>query len=150
MSNINELYNQVLKDHRSFPRNKGLVDDSSYKTLKAKNPSCGDSITVQIKIENGIIKDIRHEGTGCAICCSSASVMSEVLKNKTIEEANSIIHDFYELIKGNLPKDEDRLEDAIVYVNIHNFPPRAKCATLAWRGIDTILNTSKEGEENYE
>lgn len=146
MSNITELYNQVINDHRKYPRNLGLIE--GYKTLKVKNPSCGDDVTVQLDIKDGIIKDVRHIGTGCVICCSSASVMSEVLKGKTIEEASSIIEDFYELIKGNMPKDEDRLEDAIVYVNIHNYPPRAKCATLAWRAADTLIHADEEGEEN--
>lgn len=146
MSNITQLYNQVINDHRKYPRNLGLIE--GYKTLKVKNPSCGDDVTVQLDIKDGIIKDVRHIGTGCVICCSSASVMSEVLKGKTVEEASSIIEDFYELIKGNMPKDEDRLEDAIVYVNIHNYPPRAKCATLAWRAADTLIHANEEGEEN--
>ncbi|MBP3503577.1 MAG: SUF system NifU family Fe-S cluster assembly protein [Bacilli bacterium] len=143
MAGISDLYNQVLKDHRNYPRNKGLID--GYKTLKVKNPSCGDDVTVQLSIENGIIKDVRHIGTGCAICCSSASVMSETLKGKDIKVANEIIEDFYELIKGNYPEDEDRLGDAIVYVNIHNYPPRAKCATLAWRAAGAIIH-GEEGE----
>lgn len=143
MAGISDLYNQVLKDHRNYPRNKGLID--GYKTLKVKNPSCGDDVTVQLSIENGIIKDVRHIGTGCAICCSSASVMSETLKGKDIKIANEIIEDFYELIKGNYPEDEDRLGDAIVYVNIHNYPPRAKCATLAWRAAGAIIH-GEEGE----
>ncbi len=143
MAGISDLYNQVLKDHRNYPRNKGLIE--GYKTLKVKNPSCGDDVTVQLDIENGIIKDVRHIGTGCAICCSSASVMSETLKSKDIKVANEIIEDFYELIKGNYPEDEDRLGDAIVYVNIHNYPPRAKCATLAWRAAGAIIH-GEEGE----
>ena len=143
MAGISDLYNQVLKDHRNYPRNKGLID--GYKTLKVKNPSCGDDVTVQLSIENGIIKDVRHIGTGCAICCSSASVMSETLKGKDIKVANEIIEDFYELIKGNYPEDEERLGDAIVYVNIHNYPPRAKCATLAWRAAGAIIH-GEEGE----
>lgn len=143
MAGISDLYNQVLKDHRNYPRNKGLIE--GYKTLKVKNPSCGDDVTVQLDIENGIIKDVRHIGTGCAICCSSASVMSETLKGKDIKVANDIIEDFYELIKGNYPEDEDRLGDAIVYVNIHNYPPRAKCATLAWRAAGAIIH-GEEGE----
>ena len=143
MAGISDLYNQVLKDHRNYPRNKGLID--GYKTLKVKNTSCGDDVTVQLSIENGIIKDVRHIGTGCAICCSSASVMSETLKGKDIKVANEIIEDFYELIKGNYPEDEDRLGDAIVYVNIHNYPPRAKCATLAWRAAGAIIH-GEEGE----
>jgi nitrogen fixation NifU-like protein len=143
MAGISDLYNQVLKDHRNYPRNKGLIE--GYKTLKVKNPSCGDDVTVQLNIENGIIKDVRHIGTGCAICCSSASVMSETLKGKDVKVANEIIEDFYELIKGNYPDDEDRLGDAIVYVNIHNYPPRAKCATLAWRAAGAIIH-GEEGE----
>lgn len=143
MQSIKELYGQIIKDHQKFPRNKGLI--SGYKTLRVKNPSCGDDVTVQLNIKDGIIEDVRHEGSGCAICCSSASVMSEVLKGKTKEEALSIIQDYYELIKGNLPQDEDRLEDAIVYINIHNFPPRAKCATIAWRAADCLI-AGDEGE----
>mgnify|MGYP003292831596 FL=1 len=65
--------------------------------------------------------------------------MSEVLIGKTTQEASEIIKDFYELIKGNMPSDEERLEEAIVYINIHNFPPRAKCATLSWRAADALL-----------
>ena len=103
---ISDLYNQVINEHRKYPRNKGLVP--GYKTLHLKNPSCGDDVTVQVEIKDGKIVDVRHDGTGCVICCSSASVMSEVLIGKTVEEANEIIDDFYELIKGNLPKDEDR------------------------------------------
>ncbi len=143
-NNIADLYNQVINEHRKYPRNKGLIE--GYKTLHLKNPSCGDDVTVQMKIENGVIVDVRHDGSGCVICCSSASVMSEVLKGKTVEEASQIIDDFYELIKGNMPKDEDRLEDAIVYLNIHNFPPRAKCATLAWRAAGALL-VDDEGED---
>ena len=147
MNDISSLYGQIISEHRKFPRNKGLID--GYKTLRLKNPSCGDDVTVQVSIEGDIIKDVRHDGSGCAICCSSASVMSEVLKGKTIKEASEIIEDFYELIKGNLPNDEDRLEEAIVYINIHNFPPRAKCATLSWRALGALL-IGDEGEQEDE
>lgn len=147
MSQISELYGQVIKEHSKYPRNKGLKE--GYATLRFKNPSCGDDITVQAKLENGIITDIRHAGSGCAICCSSASVMSETLIGKTVKEAAEIISDFYELIKGNLPEDEDKLEEAIVYINIHNFPPRAKCATLSWRALDALLH-GELGEKSDE
>ena len=147
MNQISELYGQVIKEHSKYPRNKGLKE--GYSTLRFKNPSCGDDITVQVKVENGIITDIRHEGKGCAICCSSASVMSETLIGKKVDEAESIIKDFYELIKGNLTEDEDKLEEAIVYINIHNFPPRAKCATLSWRALDALLQ-GELGEKSDE
>lgn len=144
MNNLSELYAQIISEHRKFPRNKGLID--GYKTLRLKNPSCGDDVTIQLNIKNGIIEDVRHDGNGCAICCSSASVMSETLKGKTIHEATSIINDFYELIKGNMPEDEERLGEAIVYLNIHNFPPRVKCATLSWRAAGALLS-GEEGEK---
>lgn len=144
MNNLSELYGQIISEHRKFPRNKGLIE--GYKTLRLKNPSCGDDVTVQINVKNGIVDDVRHDGAGCAICCSSASVMSETLKGKTVEEAESIINDFYELIKGNMPKDEERLGEAIVYLNIHNFPPRVKCATLSWRAAGALL-LGEEGEK---
>ena len=102
-SNIDNLYRQVIMEHHKNPRNKGLVDDASYHTLHLKNPSCGDDIKVQVKFENDKLVDIKHNGTGCSICCSSASVMSEVLKNKSKEEANLVIEDFYRLIKGEEP-----------------------------------------------
>ncbi|MCI6508689.1 MAG: SUF system NifU family Fe-S cluster assembly protein [Bacilli bacterium] len=144
MNNLSELYGQIISEHRKYPRNKGLIE--GYKTLRLKNPSCGDDVTVQVNVENGIITDVRFDGAGCAICCSSASVMTETLKGKTVEEAENIINDFYELIKGNVPEDEDRLGEAIVYVNIHNFPPRVKCATLSWRAAGALL-LGEEGEK---
>ena len=144
MNNLSELYGQIISEHRKYPRNKGLIE--GYKTLRLKYPSCGDDVTVQVNVENGIITDVRFDGAGCAICCSSASVMTETLKGKTVEEAENIINDFYELIKGNVPEDEDRLGEAIVYVNIHNFPPRVKCATLSWRAAGALL-LGEEGEK---
>ena len=144
MNNLSELYGQIISEHRKYPRNKGLIE--GYKTLRLKNPSCGDDVTVQVNVENGIITDVRFDGAGCAICCSSASVMTETLKGKTVEEAENIINYFYELIKGNVPEDEDRLGEAIVYVNIHNFPPRVKCATLSWRAAGALL-LGEEGEK---
>ena len=147
MNNINDLYRQVIMDHYKSPRNKGLKNEDGYHNLRLKNPSCGDDVTIQAKIENGIITSIRHEGTGCSICCSSASVMSEVLKGKTIEEAQAIIEDFYALIKGEAVQDEDALEDAIAYQGVSNFPARVKCATISWRALGAILE-GQSGEKD--
>jgi len=148
VNNLSELYGQIIREHSKYPRNKGLIE--GYKTLRLKNPSCGDDVTIQLNVENKIIKDVRHEGTGCAICCSSASVMTEVLKGKTVKEAEAIIDDFYELIKGNVPTDEDRLGEAIIYLNIHNYPPRVKCATLSWRAAGALLQGEEGEKEEHE
>ena len=149
MNSINDLYRQVIMDHYKSPRNKGLKDDPSYVSLRLKNPSCGDDVTIQAKLENGIITSIRHEGSGCSICCSSASVMSEVLIGKTIPEAKAIIEDFYRLIKGEEVQDVDRLDEAIAYQGVANFPARVKCATLSWRALGAILEGAR-GEKNVE
>ncbi len=141
---INDLYRQVIMDHYKNPRNKGLVEDASFISLRLKNPSCGDDTIIQAKINNGIIEKVRFEGTGCSICCASSSVMTEILKGKSINEAKEIIQDFYALIKGEEVKDEDRLDEAIAFSGVHQFPARVKCATLAWKAMGTILEGSGE------
>ena len=149
MNSINDLYRQVIMEHYKSPRNKGLKQEDGYVNLRLKNPSCGDDVTIQAKIENDLITGIRHEGTGCSICCSSASVMSEVLKGKTVKEAEAIINDYYNLIKGEEVLDEDSLDEAIAYRGVANFPARVKCATLAWRALGAILQGQK-GEQDVE
>lgn len=143
MNNIDNLYRQVIMEHYKNPRNKGLVEDDNYHTLHLKNPSCGDDIYVQVKFDGDKIVDVRHNGTGCSICCSSASVMSELLKGKTIEEATELINDFYEVVKGNEPKNEEELEEAIVYSGVSKFPARVKCASLAWKAMGAVIAGEK-------
>lgn len=142
--NLEHLYRQVIMDHYKNPKNKGLVIDPNYVMIHLNNPSCGDEIAVQIKTDQNIIKDIRHQGTGCSICCSSASVMSETLKNHTIDESIEIIHEFYELIKG-YPFNENILKgDAVIYKGVSQFPARIKCATLAWKAFEQGIIKIKE------
>ena len=142
--NIEHLYRQIIMDHYKYPKNKGLILDPSYMTVHLKNPSCGDDMTVQLKVIDDKIVDARHQGTGCSICCSSASVMTQTLKDQEVENALSIIHEFYEMIKG-LPYNPEILKgDAIVYQNVSQFPARIKCATLAWKAFEQGLNKIKE------
>lgn len=132
-------------DHYKNPRNKGLSDDAKYHKFHIKNPSCGDDITVQTKVVNGVIEDIKHEGTGCSICCSSASVMSETLKGKKLVDARHVIHNFYEMIKGNDYDEEMDMGDAIIYSGVRNFPARIKCATIAWQACEESINDENKG-----
>ncbi|MDY0276651.1 MAG: SUF system NifU family Fe-S cluster assembly protein [Acholeplasma sp.] len=136
---INNLYRQVIMDHYKNPQNKGLVNDGNYLTVHMNNPSCGDDIVIQCLLEDNIVKDIKQAGTGCSICCSSASVMSVSLKGKTKEDALKIINEFYELIKGNEYNKDVLTGDAIVYQGVSQFPARVKCATLAWKAIEKGL-----------
>ena len=112
---LTTLYRAVIMDHYKSPRNKGLIKQSPYHFVHLNNPSCGDDMHVSLRVEDGNILDIRHDGHGCSICCSSASVMSELLKGKSIDEATEIINDFYEMVKGNEIADEEEKHYTIVY-----------------------------------
>jgi nitrogen fixation NifU-like protein len=117
-------------------------------TVHLNNPSCGDEITVQFKVDGQKIVDIKHLGTGCSICCSSASVMSVTLMDKSLDEATSILRQYYELIKG-YPYNQNILTgDAIVYQGVAKFPARIKCATLAWKAIEQGIIKIKEDQLN--
>lgn len=141
---IEKLYRQVIMEHYKYPKNKGLIDDANYLTIHLNNPSCGDELTVQIKVENDQLVDIKHKGSGCSICCSSASVMSETLKNHHVDNAMSIIGQFYELIKGYPYNPEVLKGDAIAYQGVSQFPARVKCATLGWKAVEKGLIKIKE------
>lgn len=143
MNNMENLYRQVIMDHYKNPRNKGLKQDPLYKTVHIKNPTCGDDITVQSKIENGVITDVNHDGTGCSICCSSASVMSETVTGKTTDEAMVIAENYLNMLT-NQPYNEDiDLEEAIVYQGVRKFPARIKCASIAWKAFEGTVEESE-------
>ncbi len=140
--NVENLYRQIIMEHYKNPQNKGLVSDSSYLLINMHNPSCGDDVTVQLKVEGDHIKDIRHIGSGCSICCSSASVMSETLKGFTKDEALKTIENYVKMIT-NQTFDASYLKgDMMAYSGVRNFPARVKCATLAWKALEKGL---KEG-----
>lgn len=141
MNDLENLYKQVIFDHYKNPRNKGL---KGYDHVHLRNPSCGDDIIVEIKVdEQGIIREINHAGSGCSICCSSASVLSETLKGKTVEEAQHLIQEFYDMMIGKDDPDEE-LEEALVYQGVSKFPARIKCATLSWKALEKLLNGEKD------
>lgn len=135
MNNLENLYRQVILDHYKNPRHKGL---KGYPHVHLKNPSCGDDITIEAKIADGIVEEINHDGSGCSICCSSASVLSETLRGKSVEKAKDLIEKFYTMIKGEEAEDED-LEEALVYQGVSQFPARIKCATLPWKALERLL-----------
>lgn len=143
MNNIENLYRQVIMDHYKNPRNKGL---KGYPHVHIKNPSCGDDITIEAKIEDGKIREINHEGSGCSICCSSASVLSEVLRDKRVDEGIKIIDKYFAMIKGEDIEEEDDLEEALVYQGVSKFPARIKCATLAWKALEKLIKGEMDEE----
>ena len=146
---LNTLYRTVIMDNYKNPKNKGLKHTDDYHFVHLNNPSCGDEMNVEIKIEDGKIVGINQDGHGCSISMSSASVMSDVLTGKTVEEALKIINDFYEMVKGVDDIDEEALGEAIAYMGVRQFPARIKCATLSWKAIEKAIEevTSNGGEK---
>ena len=140
-SNLKDLYKQVIMDQSKHPRNNGELSDS-YK-LEMLNPSCGDKITVSMKIENNVITDIKFTGTGCSISLASASMLTEELKGLSVQKANEKIHDFLNMIMGT-EFNEENLEDSIALQNISQLPARVKCATLAGKITEKILEDNRK------
>ncbi|MBI9009131.1 MAG: SUF system NifU family Fe-S cluster assembly protein [Tenericutes bacterium] len=145
MSELDNLYREVIMDHYKSPRNKGLVEDAEYKLFRIKNPSCGDDITIQTKVENGIVTDCRQIGHGCSISMASASVLTEIMIGKTLEEAKNIADNYLNMVSNKEFDTELDLEEAAVFSGVRQFPARIKCASIAWVAFkDTIKGDSNE------
>ncbi len=144
MSDLNELYNEIIMEHSMNSYNKKKLQKCDL-CEKGHNPSCGDAIELEVKFNGNIIEDMSFTGHGCAISQSSTSVMIDVLKGKTIQEAKEIIEIFIKMIKREIKdeKDLEKLEDAIAFKNVSNMPARVKCALLAWHTMEDILNKNK-------
>lgn len=136
--NLDDLYRRVIMDHYKNPRNRGSFEDDALK-IELNNPTCGDRITLQLKVEEGIVKDARYNGEGCSISMSSASMMSEAVKGQTVAEALELASRFSSMMKGETVDFGD-YEDIEALSGVSKFPARIKCATLAWnalrKGID--------------
>ena len=130
----------IILDNYQNPRNKGLTNNDRYLKSDMNNESCIDHVIVEALIEDNIIKDIKFDGEACAICTSSASIMTSTLKGKTKEEAKKIITNFSNMI-NDTECDKSILEEAIVYEDISKQPNRIKCATLPW---NTLLKKLEE------
>lgn len=146
---LKTLYRSVIMDHYKNPKNKGLINDDSYLTVHLNNPTCGDDLVVQLLIKDQKIIDLKQQGKGCSICCASASIASELLKDKDVVEAKQIIQTFYDMLTGEHNLDKTILEDAIAFEGVGQFPARIKCATLAWKAYEKGLNPL-EGEHHNE
>ncbi|MFA5179320.1 MAG: SUF system NifU family Fe-S cluster assembly protein [Candidatus Izemoplasmatales bacterium] len=139
MENLENLYREVILEHYKNPRNKGLLPDPSYVTVHIKNPSCGDDITIQTKIKDNQIVDCRHEGKGCSICCSSASVLTETMIGKSTDKAKIIADNYLKMVANKIYDEKIDLEEAEVYIGVRQFPARVKCASIAWQAFMQAL-----------
>ena len=141
MDDLTEVYNELIMEHSMNSYNKKKLEKADYCEV-GHNPNCGDEITLELKLNGDIIEDMAFSGHGCAISQASTSIMIDVLKGKTVEEAKEIIKTFIDMIKRETKSEEEleKLEEAIAFRNVANMPARVKCALLAWHTIEDILN----------
>ena len=136
------LRRSIILDNYNNPNNRQRHDNEDYIKTNSRNISCIDNIDVYVKIEDNTIKDITYEGEACAISISSSSIISNLLKDKTIEEAKEIINNYYNMIEEK-EYNKELLEEANVFDEIYKQPSRKMCATLIVRGIEDIINKVK-------
>lgn len=140
MSGLDNLYREVIMEHYKNPRNKGTVEDDHYKLFRIKNPSCGDDITIQTLVEDGIVKDCRHIGHGCSISMASASVLTEIMIGKTVEEALTVANNYLNMVSNKAFDESVDLEEAEVFKGVKQFPARIKCASIAWLAFKNTVD----------
>lgn len=143
MSDLRELYQEVIIDHGRNPRNYGALDNANY-IKEGFNPLCGDKLTVYIEVGEGVVKNVHFEGCGCAISMASASLMTDALKGKTIDAATALFKDFHQLITAGDESTKERLGKLVVLAGVAEYPSRVKCATLAWHTAHAAMTHSKE------
>jgi nitrogen fixation protein NifU and related proteins len=145
MADLRELYQEAVLDHYRNPRNFHKPDRSN-RQADGFNPFCGDKITIFIQVEEGIIKDIGFTGSGCAISISSASMMTESLKDKTEAEARELFERFCCLTTDPLESQADTsiMGNLAIFSGVRQYPVRAKCASLAWHAMIAALQRQQE------
>lgn len=140
-NNLDNLYRQVIMDHYKNPRNKGSLDEGNL-TVDMNNPTCGDRIHLTLKVEDGIVTDVKFDGEGCSISMSSASMMTQAIKGKDVETAMKLSHIFSDMMQGKEVEIDDDLDlgDIESLQGVSKFPARIKCATLAWKAMEKGLD----------
>jgi nitrogen fixation NifU-like protein len=155
VSNPSEaLYQELILEHNRKPRNFREIPDAD-RTIEGRNPLCGDSLTLWVKLENDAIADVSFKGQGCAISKASASLMTAAVKGKTRAEAEDLFDRFHQLVTGTLPESEQQsLGSLRALGGVSRFPLRVKCASLAWHALhsalasnETEVSTEHEGPE---
>jgi nitrogen fixation NifU-like protein len=139
MSDLRDLYQEVILDHSKRPRNFRKLEEAN-RTAVGHNPLCGDKLVLYLDVEDGVVKDVTFQGAGCAISTASASMMTEAVKGKRVEEAEALFSQFHEML--TTPPDQE-LEESLgkldVFNGVREFPARVKCATLAWHTVHAAL-----------
>jgi nitrogen fixation NifU-like protein len=143
MSDLRELYQDVILEHSKAPRNYGELPKADHKA-EGFNPLCGDHFTLYVSLEGDSIRDIRFQGSGCAISKASASMMTQSVKGKTKQEAEQLFQRFHNLVTGHGNGSPGELGKLAAFSGVSEFPVRVKCATLAWHTLQAALAGKQE------
>ncbi|MBI2340216.1 MAG: SUF system NifU family Fe-S cluster assembly protein [Deltaproteobacteria bacterium] len=145
LNELNDLYREVILDHARHPRNKGALPSADRKA-EGYNPLCGDRVILTVKLDSGVIADVRFEGSGCAISTASASILTETLKGKTEAEFSGLFDKFHTLVTsgGEAPATASEWGKLAVFEGVREFPMRVKCATLSWHTLKAALENKQE------
>ncbi|MER3402850.1 MAG: SUF system NifU family Fe-S cluster assembly protein [Armatimonadota bacterium] len=135
---LNELYREIILDHYRHPRGRGHLDPPKI-VQEGMNPLCGDEITLELRVDGGIVEDIKFSGQGCSISQASASMLVEAVRGKRIEEVESLIQQVLAMLRGETEPNESQIGEIAYLAGVRQFPVRVKCATLAWHTLEEAL-----------
>ena len=144
MMDLRDLYQEVILDHNRSPRNFGPLEDADLQA-EGYNPICGDRLKIAVKVDEGVVIDVRFQGSGCAISQASASLMTEGIKGKTLAEARALFDNFHRLVTDQTaPVDDTALGKLTVFAGVRDYPARVKCAILAWHTLRAAVDENPE------
>ena len=141
MSELSELYQQVILDHNKKPRNFRKLENANH-IAEGYNPLCGDHLTIYVNVADEAVQEIAFEGSGCAISKAAASMMTQAVKGKTREQVEELFKEFHSMVTGELDEEteENSLGNLRIFAGVRDFPVRVKCATLPWHTMQAALN----------
>ena len=144
MSDLRELYQEVILDHNKHPRNFGEIEGSD-RHAEGYNPLCGDRLTVYLNLEKDVITEVAFKGSGCAISKASASLMTDAVKGKTVAEARLLFDQFHAMITNNANENsESQIGKLAVLAGVRDYPMRVKCAILAWHALRAAVDENNQ------
>ncbi|MET7997993.1 Fe-S cluster assembly sulfur transfer protein SufU [Amycolatopsis sp. NPDC005232] len=147
--NLESMYQEIILDHYKHPHGRGLSDPYDAESFQV-NPTCGDEVTLRVKLTDGKVEQVSYEGQGCSISQASTSVLTDLVTGHTVEEAFTTMDAFVELMqgRGKVEPDEDVLEDGIAFAGVAKYPARVKCALLGWMAFkDAVARTTTGAEK---
>jgi nitrogen fixation NifU-like protein len=143
MSDLRDLYQEVILDHNRSPRNFGPLEGADLQA-DGHNPLCGDKISIAVKVEDGVLTDVRFEGSGCAISKASASLMTEGVKGKSLDEVRAMFERFRQLVTDQDALVDPSLGKLAVFAGVRDYPARVKCAILAWHTLRAAVDDNHD------